>query len=214
MKLKTIFFVALLTVGAMGSIRGQALTKGCFTIDGYYGFPNLTTTALKLVVKTVYNSPDLKTQGIGTFGMRGQYMVTDHIGIGIDAYYAKSSVSFTHTFTDSLLGQQSFAVQLSNPRPRVVARAEFHFGNSEIADFYGVVGLGVNAAHFKITTQDPIFDRNSLSLPGIVPIAYRLGFGSRIYPLPFLGFNAELGLGGPLVTVGITTKFGGGSGMR
>lgn len=210
--LKFILLTVLLAVST--ALSAQALTKGMVTVDGYYGFPNLTTGVLKVAVRAIYDSPDLKAKGIGTFGLRGQYMVTDRIGLGIDAYYAQSSVSFTHTYTDSLIGTQNFAVTLSNPRPRVVARAEFHFGNSEVADFYGVVGLGANLAHFKVTTQDPIFDRNSLNLPGLIPVAYRVGFGTRVYPVPFLGFGAEIGIGGPLVTVGLTGKFGGGGGMR
>jgi hypothetical protein len=214
MKIKHIFALHFLLFFGFVAAHAQAIQKGQVMIDGYYGFPNLTTSILKVVVREVYDSPDLTAKGIGTFGMRGSYMLSNHFGLGLDVYYARSTVNFTHTFQDSTLGTQSFAVRLDNPRPRFLLRADYHFGNLEKADFYASLGLGVNAAHFKITTQDPYFDKNSLTLPGLIPVAYRLAIGTKIYPIPNLGFGAELGIGGPLVTAGITGKFGTGGGNR
>jgi Outer membrane protein beta-barrel domain len=199
--------ILIMLLLGMGSIQAQTMHKGNFVIDGYYGFPNLTTSALKLLVREVYDSPDLVAKGIGPFGGRAQYMVTDELGLGLDVYYAKSSVEFTTQYTDTIVGTQTFKVQLDNPRPRFLFRADYHFLNSENVDFYAALGLGVNAAHFKFTTQDPIFNKNSLTLPGIIPVAFRLAIGTKVYPVPFLGIGAELGIGGPLLTVGLTGRF-------
>jgi hypothetical protein len=102
----------------------------------------------------------------------------------------------------------SYSYSLTNPRPRFLARVDYHFGNSEIVDFYGAAGLGYSGSRYKLVTDDPVFTLANYALREIrLPVAFRLAFGTKIYFIKNFGATAEIGLGGPLLTVGLSGKF-------
>lgn len=187
--------------------KAQVLNQGNVIIDPYYGFPNLMTTFFRAIADANTNDPNLKVGGVGPFGGRVQFMVSDKIGVGLDSYFASSYFEYTDIGVDSLGNTHSYTYRLSNPRPRFLLRADFHFGNSEMVDPYFAVGLGYSAARYKFTTNDPLFDEDTYETRNLLPIAYRLAFGTKVYFVKFLGAGVEVGLGGPLVTIGLSTKF-------
>jgi opacity protein-like surface antigen len=198
MKRFCIRFICLLAVaGSISLLQAQALHKGNVAFDTYVGGPNLSTGILRIIVDEIVDSPDLTAKGLGPFGARGQFMATDRLGVGLDFWYARSTISYTTTELDSALGipVDTFSVRMDNVRPRIIVRVDYHFGDNDKFDPYVAVGLGANLARFKFTTEDPYFDKNSFSLPGIIPVAYRVAFGTKFYFIPNLG------------TVGLTGKF-------
>jgi opacity protein-like surface antigen len=210
MKMRILFSILFFSAVALtgGSLQAQAVQKGNVMLDVYYGFPNLTTGVLRAVAKNVTNDPNLKVTGMGPFGAKASYMITDDIGLGLDFYYASSGFEYTNSGIDSTGAAFSYHYSLKNPRPRFLARFDYHFGNSEIVDLYGSAGLGYSGAKYKLVTDDPIFDLSNYALRGIrSPIAYRLAFGTKIYFVQYFGVTAEIGLGGPLLTVGLSGKF-------
>lgn len=209
MKLKCLLLLSLLTGFAMFTprVHAQAVEQGNVTIDGYYGFPNLMTSLFKAIAETNTTDPNLKVKGFGPVGGRVSYMVSDKIGVGLDIFYANSSFKYSDLGTDSLGNTKTYNYQLTNSRPRFLLRMDAHFGQSDVVDPYFAVGLGYSAAKYKFTTDDPGFDQTVYSTRKLLPIAYRIAFGTKFYFAKFLGAGLEVGLGGPLVTVGLTGKF-------
>ena len=209
MKLKCLLLLSLLTGFAMFTprVHAQAVEQGNVTIDAYYGFPNFMTSLFRAIAETNTDDPNLKVKGLGPLGGRVSYMVSDKIGVGLDVFYANSSFEYTDVGTDSLGNAKNYNYKLSNPRPRFLLRMDLHFGESDVVDPYVGFGLGYSASKYKFTTDDPNFDQTIYSTRNLIPVAYRIAFGTKFYFAKFLGAGVEVGLGGPLVTVGLSGKF-------
>ena len=188
------------------AVSAQSPTKGRVIIDLYYGYPNLWTATLRTIVNQGVIPIDLKTSSLGPMGGRAEYMVTDHIGLGLDIYYAKSGASFSATGPDLNGNEATYAYEFTLLRPRFLGRFNFHFGDLERLDPYVGLGLGYNASRIRIKTDDPIFNQNEFSFPIFLPVAFRLALGTRVMFNNFLGFNVEIGAGGPLLTTGFTLR--------
>ena len=209
MKLKCLLLLSLLTGFAMFTprVHAQTVEQGNVIIDGYYGFPNLMTTLFKAIATDNTDDPNLKVKGVGPFGGKVQYMVSDKIGVGLDIFYASSSFEYTDVGTDSLGNLKNYNYKLTNSRPRFLLRLDWHLGESDVVDPYLGVGLGYSAAKYKFATDDPGFDQTVYSTRNLLPVAFRVAFGTKVYFAKFLGAGVEVGLGGPLVTVGLSGKF-------
>lgn len=192
--------------GLSTNVRAQVVEQGDFIIDGYYGFPNLMTGLLRTVAQnTNTNLFDLKVTGVGPFGGRLSYMATENLGVGLEVYYAKSGFEYSDTLISG--NGTRYFYRLTNPRPRFLARVDYHFNIAEKVDMYAAAGLGFSAASYKFETNDPTFDINQYSTRTLVPVAYRIAFGTKFYFVKFLGAGIEVAMGGPLVTVGLSGKF-------
>jgi hypothetical protein len=205
-KIRIILALCLLTAAGIPGFqaKAQAVEQGRVLIDLYYGFPNLWSATLRTVVRETALPIDLQTRSLGPFGGRVEYMATRHFGVGLDVYYARSEVSYTAQGQDLQGNPATYSYSVSVPRPRVLLRGNFHLGNSDMVDPYLALGLGYSGTRVVIHTDDPIFNKNSLSLPISIPVAYRVGFGTRVMLTRFVGLSGEIGIGGPLVTGGIS----------
>lgn len=205
-KIKFILAMGLLPLmGLISSpVKAQAIDQGRVLIDFYYGFPNLWTTSIRTVVREAALPIDLQTRSIGPLGGRIEYMATRRFGVGLDIYYARSEVSYAAEGVDLQGNPRTYNYAVKMPRPRVVLRGNFHLGNSDMVDPYVVLGLGYSGTRVVVETEDPVFDVNTFSLPVSIPVAYRIGFGTRVMLTRFVGLSGEIGIGGPLITGGIT----------
>jgi outer membrane protein W len=168
----------------------------------------LMTSVFRVIAEGSTVDPDLKVKGLGPFGLKGQFMVTDNIGIGLDCYYANSSFSYSNSGTDSLGNATTYHYKLINHRPRFLLRMDYHINASEKVDPYFGFGLGYSAARYSFETDDPAFDLATYyDLRTLIPVAYRVAFGCKIYFTKFLGAGAEVAIGGPLFTFGVSSKF-------
>jgi outer membrane protein W len=175
------------------SASGQAVEQGNVIIDAYYGFPNLWATSLNTTY--VGSGTNVETSSLGPLGGRVEYMLSDNFGLGIDFLYASNSVSYT---------DNTYNYKVSVNRPRVLPRFNYHFGNSDALDLYGVLGIGWNGTKYVFESNDP---SENLSFDALVPVAFRLGFGMRYFFTDNIGANMELGFGGAAVTAGLSVKF-------
>ncbi|MFN8397854.1 MAG: outer membrane beta-barrel protein [Bacteroidia bacterium] len=199
-------FVGVLATGLGTKVRAQAVEQGDFIIDGYYGFPNLMTGILRTIaVNTNTDLFDLKVTSLGPFGGRLSYMATENIGVGLDVYYAKSAFEYSDTLISG--NGTRYYYRLSNPRPRFLARVDYHFNIADKVDMYAGAGIGYSGSRYILDTNDPNFIIDRYSTRTLVPVAYRLAFGTKFYFVKFLGAGVEIAMGGPLVTVGLSGKF-------
>lgn len=204
--LKIILFLGMLPLMGLVSspVQAQAIDQGRVLVDIYHGFPNLWTATIRTVVREASLPIDLQTRSIGPLGGRIEYMATRRFGVGLDVYYARSEVSYTAEGKDLEGNPATYSYEVSVPRPRVVLRGNFHLGNSERIDPYLALGLGYSGTKVVIRTDDPFLDANQFSFPVSIPLAYRIGFGTRVMLTRYVGLSGEIGLGGPLITGGIS----------
>lgn len=198
-KLQIVGALALfLSFFSTNQIHAQALEQGNVVISPYYGFPNLYTSVLKSTyANSGYNE---EVGGIGPVGLRGEFMATDRIGIGVDFNYANTYIKWSDDFSGPV-----YNYEVSVPRIRAMARFNFHFGNSDVFDFYAGVGAGFSSFTAKYETDDPDWFYEEVSNP--IPVAFRAAVGTTYFFTDFLGASLELGLGGgALMHFGVSLK--------
>jgi len=196
---------AILLVMTFGMGLAQA-QQGRVLIDGYFGFPNLWSSAVKRAVELDFSPEGLTTQSAGPFGGRVEYMFTDHMSAGVDFTYATTSLAFTTNGQDLNGNPATYSYSASLNRPRVLARFSYHLGNEPKFDPYFTVGMGYKGARLQIETDDPIFNEQDFTIPFNLPVAFRLGFGMRYMFTDYVGIHGEIGVGGALASGGLSFR--------
>lgn len=201
-KLKRIL-LGLWLVFMTQNITAQVVSKGNVMVDVNYGVPNLFNLVVKEAVKAL-NVEDLNAQGIGPVGARVDYMITERVGLGLDGAYSTLTVNYKKI---SSYDNQMYQYKATANRVRVIGRASYHFGGqSEHFDPYLTFGLGYMHTKVKVDSQDPYLGNNKLDVTIPLPVVIRASFGVRYFIVPNVGLNAEIGLGGVLLTGGISVK--------
>lgn len=197
-RLLIVVITALISVTA----NAQAVRKMNSITDTYYGFPNLIST----ILKTAYqNSGSTQTNfdigSVGPAGLRSEFMLTDKFGVGVDAWVSNTSISYRDIGSDNL----EYDYKVSYLRVLSLFMMNVHFGDSDNLDLYASFGAGYASRKLKFTTDDPNYEDDSFTTP--IPVAVRAAFGMRYFFIPNMGVNAAIGLGGPLLSFGVTAKF-------
>ena len=151
-------------------------------------------------------SSAITTGGIGPAVVRLEYMLADNFGLGIDFIYNSTNLNFT---VDSLNADNSvfrtYDVKSSMQRVRVMLRANYHFVQTDVMDAYVGFGAGTNNRIWGAKTDFPNYDDQNLNAT-VLPVSARIALGTRFYFTQNIGLNVELGIGGPLISGGLSIK--------
>ncbi len=200
----TMLFAALAVSFGFNYVSAQAVSQGNIIIDPYYGFPNWG----KAFADAIGDGVDgVNTTSIGPAGIRAEYMVADKFGIGIDFIYNSNNASGT---IDSLNSDgtvhSTYDLTIYSQRYRVHMRMNYHFVSTDALDAYVGFGAGYNQRRFGYRTDYPNYENDGFS-GALLPISIRVALGMRYYFTDNIGFNAEMGLGGPTLSAGLSLKF-------
>ncbi|HLP56806.1 MAG TPA: outer membrane beta-barrel protein [Fluviicola sp.] len=209
-RIKSVLFILSFVLLAQKA-HAQANYMGSFIVDPYYGAPNLD----RLLWDTgsgATNVSGYASKSIGPFGIRGEYMLSDQFGLGFDLIYATLRTSYTeidsvyNSSTDSFDAVKT-DVETKNRRLRMQLRFNYHFAVSNPnLDAYMGVGAGSNTRfRSRLENGVEVEDTDNLEL-AVIPVSFRICAGMRYYFSPFVGINAELGLGGPLISAGLSFR--------
>lgn len=196
---------ALMSLG-FGNQANAQVEQGSIIIDPYYGYPNFG----KSLASSLEGDFDEQSAvgGIGPAGLRFEYLLADNLGIGFDFIYNDFSVNGT---IDSLNNDgtvyQSYDATAFARRIRFQARLNYHFVQTDVVDAYVGFGAGTNTRIFGFKTDYPNYELGDNVTGSLIPVSARIAVGTRYYFTPNIGLNAELGLGGPLVSAGLSIKF-------
>ncbi len=208
---------SVMSVMLVFNVFGQANTKWNMVNDPYYGVPNYTNlfpglkSSILGAVKDDENISNIHSRGSGPTGLRTEFFLNNWFGIGVDAIYSGSSVSYDRrdSIVDGVEYTNSYERKMS--RVRIQARFNFHFPvKNKRLDMYGGIGIGSNAKYrttfvngVKTDDKSGFWDR----FPTF-PISMRTCWGFRYYFSKFVGMNFEVGIGGPLISTGVSSRFG------
>lgn len=200
--------IACLVAFGSTSSKAQAVEQGTVIFDVTYGFPNLYGSLIEAhYVDLSYTATNSKVSNIGAVGFKGEYMISDRFGLGLAFAYANSTLTFQDSSYDSgTLKSTNYDYKVSVPRLSAIAKGNIHLGSSDVWDPYVTFGLGYRSVTIKEETKDPNFTYGTFDIPKL-PVGYRAGFGVRYFFTDNLGANVEAGLGGAVLTFGLSTKF-------
>ncbi|MFM7723701.1 MAG: hypothetical protein ACKO7O_02820 [Bacteroidota bacterium] len=215
----------LLSLGfaALSSFTFAQMAQGSFSIDPYIGIPNWANSIL-------YNQydgdnttvQDYKVVGsMLSYGGRFEYMMSDNVGVGADVNYEVSG--FSYKFEDVAYDANgnpmqdangdflytNYTTKYSAKKLRAMFRLNYHFVQSEKVDMYSSFAGGyknVNRASETNPTNTSITDAQ---LNGaLIPVAFRIAVGAKVYFTQNIGAHVELGaFGGGLLQAGLSVKF-------
>lgn len=208
---KILVYIGLAFVTVLGntnnSIAQTQVQEGNVIIDPYYGGPNFGKNFF-----TFAQNENIDIIGIGPAGLRVEFMLTDNFGLGGDFIYNSISGSGTvdslgtNPSTGNEIVIETYDLKVFARRYRVQLRANYHFAQTDNVDAYVGFGAGTNIRSIGFETDYKGYKGPNLTA-AIFPVSFRLAIGTRYYITDNLGFNVELGLGGPVVSGGISLKF-------
>lgn len=152
------------------------------------------------------------------YGLRAEYMLADNFGLGLDFNYVKSGSNYDLSYTEVVYNettmqneevQRTYNWDYTAVKIRAMLRLNYHFVQSDNIDAYTGFAIGYKHANREWTVEDPNASNDQLALEGaLVPVAFRLALGTRIYFTDNIGMMIELGAGGgtPL-QIGFSAKF-------
>ena len=195
--------LGLLIIGATNFASAQ-VGKGNIIIDPYYGYPNIG----KQLAEGVNDATgEVTVGGIGPAGLRFEYMLADNFGLGFDFIYNSANLNF---MVDSLNNDgtvfRSYDVKTSMQRVRFHLRANYHFVQDDSFDAYVGFGAGTNNRFWGLKTDHPSYEDDNAG-GTLIPVSARICLGARYYFTDNFGLSTELGLGGPLISAGLSLKF-------
>ncbi len=185
--------------------NAQSVEKGTAIFDVYYGFPNMVTRFAKKAIQAS-ETGGMKATGIGPVGIRGEYLLTDHIGIGADINYSRSTFVAGED-TPANVANQDYYYNATFTRIRALAKMNFHFGTGDHFDWHSGFGIGYNTANLDLVTNDPDVDVAQFDKFIKFPIAARIDIGVKYFFTDNIGLGFDFGLGGPLASGALLIKF-------
>ena len=203
-----VFFIFLFTKFTVSS---QISFTSNQLIEPYLGFPNFGRFSSPLGIDTsILEKKDQEFSGIGPSGFRYSYMLSDAFSIGIDLMYNTLNEKY-RTSQDVFMNNAWTTINknmlISTQGLRVQVRMNFHFlASNAMSDSYLGVGFGTNNKWKKISENGNVIEKISGSEAVIFPFSLRLCYGYRYFFNYNWGINGEVGLGGPLLSLGLSYK--------
>ncbi|MES2589729.1 MAG: outer membrane beta-barrel protein [Bacteroidota bacterium] len=184
------------------NIFSQAVEKGNFVIEPYVGFPNVS----KIVLKNIKRIHDSELKSTGPFGIKVDYFFKDKISFGINCIYNSYNIKGqidslnTNNVVDS-----TYFITVDMQRFRFQANAKYHFFVGEKLDTYVGFGFGMNSRKYTFDSSFPNLNEKSI-FATVLPVSARFDLGFRYFLSKNVGFNFEMGIGGPIMIAGLTVK--------
>lgn len=204
--MKKVLFLGVFATSMLVSsnVKAQAVEQGNVIVDVYYGFPNLYTS----VFKALYASADTdsKVSGIGPLGLRGEYMVADKFGIGLDLGFNNTKIVDPYTVTNGST-TTTYEATYATKKIGAIATFNYHFLDNDKVDAYAVFGIGYGNRTFTDESTEPGYVP-FVSVGSFIPVASKIGVGMRYFFTDNIGANLALGFGqGGVINAGISAKF-------
>ncbi len=204
---KSITLASLLTMvlfAQPNTVSAQAVEEGNVLIDVYYGFPNFYGKVFKTSYANSGSEQDVKISSLGPLGLRGEYMVSDKIGVGLDLGFNNTKVTFSELNTSD---GKTYDYDFKTQKIGAMVTFNYHFLESnDNLDAYFMVGAGYGNRSYTFESTDPNYTDETID--GLIPVASRIGVGMRYFFTDNIGANLAIGFGqGGLINGGLSFKF-------
>jgi hypothetical protein len=195
----------------------QSLEKEDFVIDVQMGLPNLSYFRSSISEGNHFFDQGSQTKkthkSIGQFIVNAEFFLTDKMGLSIGAnygYYYDYNEFKNTTYsgnTNTSVTELYFTERKLN-RYRIYIGPNFHLLRNERLDTYFGFKAGVKFLKIKVNDNLPQdlkylgYDDRQFEFP----VGLRICYGLRFFPTNNIAINTEFGLGGPLVSLGLSYK--------
>lgn len=179
------------------------LQSGDILVDPYLGFPNMNVL-FDQRGETFEGSKH--NRAFGPSGIRSELMLSDKVGIGLDFIYTSSKkFKVKQVYDDDLNKFFLYEVIEKRKKIRLQLRMNYHFYNEDGLDCYVGIGAGNNWKRYQVISDVPRELSAQVEDPDFFyfPMSMRLCGGTRYFIQEDLAIQCEVGLGGPLISLGL-----------
>jgi hypothetical protein len=202
-------FLSILLFLSCWHVNAQGTLYGNHVIEPYLGFPNVSRYVPSIFYLTE-NIDITKYRGLAPSGLRYSYMLRDEISVGVDVMYNFSNQTYNSTDTVFQNGQWNYIPSTGlrqERRLRIHARMNFHLPTLiPEADSYIGFGIGTNNRWLRNSKNGNLESLVKGEDAVLLPFSMRICYGFRYYFTYNLGINLEVGVGGPLLSAGLSYK--------
>jgi len=151
--IRTILIGTTLVSAMAGShnVLAQAFQEGSHTLSVGHG----AVTFLGNLNRTFETYVDLEYKSLGPLYLKYEYGVTNRIGLGINLAYATNEWSYRYETTDDQGNTTTYGESTERDTYSLLARLNYHFGNSERFDPYFGFGVGYRDANWQLNSSGP-----------------------------------------------------------
>ncbi|MBX2978350.1 MAG: outer membrane beta-barrel protein [Flavobacteriales bacterium] len=193
---------ALLSALSASSAQAQAFQEGGHTVSVGHG----AVTFLGNLNRTFDLYTDLNYKGLGPLYLKYEYGVTDRIGLGVNIAYATNEWSYRYQGTDENGNAAQYTESTERNTYSVLARFNYHFGNSDRFDPYFGFGMGYRDANWKFNSSDPN-GGSGVEVKSLMPFGFEFTLGARYFFTDNIGLYAEVGGAKSVFQGGLVAKF-------
>lgn len=198
LKLNISFLVALLCFSY--SSNAQLFSEDNKYLSVGYGFGNFSQS----LFQDYENNTDYNYSGKGPFFIKYETPVSKKVGFGVNFAYVGASMDWIDP--DILVnGTTPYKVELDWSSFSILARFNFHFGNSDKFDPYFGFGMGYRDASWEVSSNDASVD-DGVSFENPFKLGFETTIGARFRITDNILGYTEVGFAKAVVQFGITAK--------
>lgn len=207
--MKRIILIISLILSTYGN--AQILEQENFVVDGGVGFPNLSYFRHS-VGNNIFHSGNFGqnntniNRSIGQFYINAEFLLTDDIGFtaGINyGHYYNFNTRQQTVYENNSSYTQSYYYKERINKLRYYFGINYHTIKTERLDSYFSFKACFKKTIINYESDDPYADSGYYFE---FPVGFRLAYGLRYFINDNFGLTSELGLGGPLITIGASYK--------
>jgi hypothetical protein len=198
--------------------------KGQMNFTPYFGFPNIEKrqvirTFKHLNTAEINDFDEINVKALGLFGLRTAFFLKYPFSLGLEIIYSKIVVNYIDNYevfdyyTQSNI-QKTTDLELTLNRLRIMAKFKYHFNITKKTDTYLSIGCGWNNAMYNLKKDNEPFDYDIndfiYQLDAnffLFPVVFRNAIGINYSLFRNFNLNLEIGIGGPIISTGITFDF-------
>ena len=176
MKIKNSLINGLFTLALLAmvtSASAQTFSQGEIVIDVLAGGPNVS----KVFVgdgSTLFEDGTDKVTGMMPIGARGEYLVSDKFGIGLEFTYASGKRVYDYTE-----GGENYITTWKHNKLRILPTFNYHFLDNETVDLYMSFGVGMKSVNYTWESTNEN-DLDAIDIP-TGKISSKFAIGTRIF---------------------------------
>ncbi|ASS49636.1 MAG: hypothetical protein A3D31_01985 [Candidatus Fluviicola riflensis] len=165
------------------------------------GSSTLEELSTDLKIKPFLVKFDMKISPKSSLGVQLIYNGFTATGIRIDSVWVPATETHTITQKNTSYTMNRFRVQLTFTK-------HFYHKNP-LFESYFYTGLGWSRKYRKYQVGNELYNFREAPVSGTVnfPVSIRLAYGLRFHVSERSSLQAEFGFGGPLVSIGLSTRF-------
>ena len=200
--LTILFTCAALFATGLSHVRAQAFPQGKSMVSVGHG----AVTFMGAIKRSFDPYTDLSYTSLGPLYLKYEYAISDNIGFGLNFAYAENDFTYRYNSLDPDGIERTYSESTSRSTYSVLARFNFHMGDSPKFDPYVGFGVGYRDANWEISSNNP-FGTSGVSFKSLMPFGFEITAGARYFFVDNLGIYAEVGGAKSVFQGGITARF-------